>query len=106
MRFTLLLAVLSSAGYAAVDTQAFLKTYCQNCHSGNRPAAGLSDAQPTPEQWTKISLRVRNSEMPPKGAPAPVLTEREAFIAAVDQSVHAQVCAAGPVPGTAMIRRL
>ena len=43
---------------------------------------------------------------PPKGSPAPVLTEREAFIAAVDQSVHAQVCATGPVPGVAMIRRL
>jgi hypothetical protein len=111
MRFTLLLLaelllVFSSAGYAAVDTQAFLRTYCQTCHSGNRPAAGLSVAEPTPEQWTKISLRVRNSEMPPQGAPAPVLAEREAFIAAVDQTVHAQVCANGPVPGVAMIRRM
>lgn len=96
-----------SAPAAGVDTQhTFLKTYCTSCHSGKSPAAGLSTVEPRLEQWMKISQRVRNSEMPPKGAPTPALNEREAFIKAVDDSLHAEVCATGPVPGVSMIRRL
>jgi hypothetical protein len=111
MRCTLLTSALIALAFsghaAAVDAQqAFLKAYCQSCHSGNSPAAGLSTAEPSLEQWTKISQRVRNSEMPPKGAPTPALNERAAFIKAVDDSLHAQVCATGPVPGVSMIRRL
>jgi Protein of unknown function (DUF1588)/Protein of unknown function (DUF1592)/Protein of unknown function (DUF1585)/Protein of unknown function (DUF1587)/Protein of unknown function (DUF1595) len=86
--------------------QTFLKNYCTSCHSGKSPAAGLSTVEPNLDQWMKISRRVRSSEMPPKGAPTPALVEREAFIKAVEDSLHTQVCATGPVPGVSMIRRL
>ncbi len=103
---TAVLALLPLACYGAAGTETFLKTYCQTCHSGAAPAGGLNVAEPSIEQWTKIALRVRNSEMPPMGAPAPPLNEREAFVKSVDAQLHAQVCAAGAQPGTAMIRRL
>ena len=55
---------------------------------------------------TRAALRVRNMEMPPKGAPAPLLDERESFLKAVTIELHQQACAAGPVAGRAPLRRL
>jgi hypothetical protein len=44
--------------------------------------------------------------MPPKGAPAPALAEREEFVSVLGAGLRAKACAAGIVPGPPSIRRL
>ncbi len=109
MRHNLLLVALAlspSNGYTSAASQLFLMTDCESCHSGKSPAAGLNVDHISQDRWTSISLRVRNSEMPPKGAPAPKLEAREAFIKWVDDSIHTEACASGPVAGISPLRRL
>ncbi len=94
--------------------QAFLKSNCAACHSGKAGGSGFSVAQvSTPasfhdqaDRWMRIATRVRNSEMPPLGAPGPTLDSREAFIKLVDDALHVEACGGGIVPGIAPIRRL
>jgi hypothetical protein len=103
-----------AGGQSFPDSQAFLKTYCQSCHSGKSPAAGFHiDQLSAPasfndqaDRWSRVASRVRNSEMPPRGAPAPALEQREVFAKWIDESLHAQTCTAGPVPGPNPVRRL
>jgi hypothetical protein len=101
--------------YTFVESQAFLNTYCGSCHSGKSPAAGFAVTEVTgedsignrAERWTRIAARVRNSEMPPpRSTPAPPLEERESFVKWIDESLHADACALGPVAGVSPIRRL
>src|SRR5947207_1815669 len=80
--------VAQSARYSFSDAQSFLKTHCQTCHQGTAAAAGFDIqeiASPTSvrsdsARWNMLALRVRNGEMPPKGAPAPPADQREQFI--------------------------
>jgi hypothetical protein len=110
----LLLAVLPLAGASFDDAQAFLKTYCETCHSAKSATGGFAvtqvgakaGSQDRSDRWTRIAIRVRNSEMPPRGAPAPALDAREAFIKWIDDSQHAEACASGPAAGVSPIRRL
>ncbi|MCU1262440.1 MAG: Planctomycete cytochrome, partial [Bryobacterales bacterium] len=96
------------------SAQAFLKSNCASCHSGKAGAASFSVAQvSTPgsihdqaDRWMRMALRVRNSEMPPQGAPGPTLGQREAFIKWVDDALHVEACGAGVSAGSAPIRRL
>ena len=102
------------AAYSFETAQSFLNQYCQACHQGKSPAGGfhllrvaakpslLSDA----EKWIKLNTRVKNGEMPPKGAPAPALDAREQFTNWVDASLRAEACAGGVIAGPAPIRRL
>ena len=53
-----------------------------------------------------LALRVRNGEMPPKGAPAPPADQREQFTNWVTASVREAACAAGAMPSPTGIRRL
>ncbi len=94
--------------------QSFLQANCAACHSGKSGAAGfrLADVS-TPaslhdqaDRWMRVALRVRNSEMPPVGAPAPGLDSREAFIHWVDGALHTEACRGGITPGTSPMRRL
>lgn len=92
----------------------FLKGYCVACHQGKSSAGGLdlssfsekSSFQQHPDRWTAVMNRVRNSEMPPKGAKAPSGDEREQFTDWANASLRAEACAAGVTPGPAPIRRL
>ena len=59
-----------------------------------------------PDSWNSLLARVKNGEMPPKGAPAPTMDKREAVIDWVQTSLRAEVCSAGISPGRAPIRRL
>lgn len=118
MRFraTLLLAGLAPCAVAGqfgyADAQSLLKTYCQGCHQGASPAGGLAVAQlaaPTAANtatWSKLLLRLRNGEMPPKGAPAPPLEARERFLEWGNETIHAAACANGLSPGPRTMRRL
>jgi hypothetical protein len=94
------------------DAKTVVAHYCAACHQGKSPAGGLnlqSFAKPPaddPQTWTKILSRVRNSEMPPKGLPAPTFDEREKFIAAIDTALKTAACINGPTPGPHPLRRL
>jgi len=100
--------------YSFDDAQQFLKANCQACHQGAKPAGDFSLQQiaaadslhTQAERWTKVALRVHNSEMPPKGLPAPPLEKREEFATFVTTSVREAACAAGPMPAHSPIRRL
>ncbi len=99
------LLAISPAIYAG--SESFLKTYCEACHEGAKPAGGFAIGRmDQASTFTRAALRVRNMEMPPKGAPAPPLEERESFLKTVTTELHLQACAAGPVAGRAPLRRL
>src|SRR6266568_3654586 len=96
------------------SVQSTLRTYCVACHQGKTAAAKVdltayltSDsvvkARPT---WSRVLARVRGSDMPPKGSPAPGIEEREKFVSWVDGVLRQAACAEGPVPGPSPIRRL
>lgn len=118
-RLALLLALPAAlgaqpAGFSFDDAQRFLKSNCQACHQGSSPAGGFAVNQVTtvetmrtqPERWNKLALRVRHGEMPPKGAPAPAVEDREKFLAWADSSLRAAVCSAGLTAGRMPVRRL
>jgi hypothetical protein len=102
------------ASYSFDDGRQFISMYCASCHQGKSPAGGFPvsrvDTAETlganPNVWNKVAARVRAGEMPPKGAPAPTLDEREVFVRWVQDSLRAEACAAGLSPGPAPIRRL
>ena len=113
----LVLAVIPAAAqnFSFRDAQALLKTYCVACHQGKTPPGGLNlTTRMTTEQtlatdapaWNKLLTRVRNSEMPPKGAPAPSMDQRAALVKWLEPALHAAVCAGGITPGPNPIRRL
>src|SRR5260370_30841986 len=101
-------------GYGFENAQTFLKQYCQACHQGKSPAGGFhlqrvavkESLQADAEKWSKLNARIKNGDMPPKGAPGPALDEREQFISWVDSALRSAACAGGIVPGPAPIRRL
>jgi hypothetical protein len=118
-RLPLLLAIpvvlgAQTASYSFDEAQRFLKSHCQGCHQGASAAGGFAINQVATaetmrtqaERWNKVALRVRHGEMPPKGAPAPAVADREQFLAWADGSLRAAVCASGPVPGRTPARRL
>jgi hypothetical protein len=96
------------------DVQGTLKTYCVACHTGKTAAAKIDLTRyDSPEKvvearstWTNVLTRVRNSDMPPKGSPAPGIDQREKFISWVGDTLRQAACATGPIPGPAPIHRL
>ncbi|MES1258213.1 MAG: DUF1592 domain-containing protein [Acidobacteriota bacterium] len=99
--------------YNNADAQAFLTQHCESCHGPKTAYAGLNFSTLTPatlssqtDRWTRIAMRVRNSEMPPRTVPGPALEARKAFIGWVEDGLHAEACAAGPTAGASPIRRL
>jgi hypothetical protein len=103
-----------AANYSFEDGRQFIKTYCASCHLGKSPAGGFNvsrlDSAETlgadQNAWNKVVARVRGGQMPPKGASAPNLDEREVFVRWAQESLRAEACPAGPVPGPAPVRRL
>ncbi|MSV28134.1 MAG: DUF1588 domain-containing protein [Bryobacterales bacterium] len=99
---------------AFADAQAFLGTYCRSCHDGKSAVAGFSldrvataaTLRTDPRKWIRVTTRVRNGEMPPKGSPAPLLDQRERFVEWADNALRTEACASGIVPGPSPIRRL
>ncbi|MFN0101143.1 MAG: DUF1588 domain-containing protein [Bryobacteraceae bacterium] len=96
------------------DSQRFLRQYCEKCHQDKAPAGGFRLSSVGTEaslgtdaaKWLSLTNRVKNGEMPPKGAPSPSIEEREAFGDWVHRTIRTQACAAGIVPGRSLIRRL
>jgi hypothetical protein len=96
------------------QAQSFLKSYCVSCHQGAKPSAGFNAAKlntlqtmmEDPRKWSRMLTRVRDNEMPPKGAPAPALDKREAFVNYVEDTMKSAACADGISPRPALLRRL
>ncbi len=122
MRFRLSYILVAVPALAAplpddsfAGTQALMNKYCLACHQPKSPAGGFrletvaADAaslRNEPRRWLALANRVREFEMPPKGAPAPSLEEREGFLKWVETSLRREACSAGPVAGPSLIRRL
>jgi len=103
-----------SARYTFNDVQNFLKVNCGACHGGATPTGGF-DLQQIASQatlkseaarWNMLAVRVRNGEMPPKGAPVPPGDQREQLVNWITVSVRAAGCAADGVSTATPIRRL
>ncbi len=103
----MLLAIPLAVCLNAAAPTVFLKTYCVACHRGTAPAGELDLTHTLNHAaWQRVANRVRNFEMPPKGARAPTGEAREVFAASVGAMLHEEVCSAGIRPGAAPLRRL
>ena len=66
----------------------FLKSHCQDCHSGESPEGGLSldseavafDDPEVRRRWSYLFDRVAQGEMPPESAEAPTANDKETFL--------------------------
>jgi hypothetical protein len=107
-------AGVASENFSFQDSQTFLNSYCRSCHEGNAPAGGFhvervnapASLKTHSQKWISLATRVRNSEMPPKGAPAPAYELRERLTDWVQSALRSEACASGVVPGPSVIRRL
>ncbi|MCX6589059.1 MAG: DUF1588 domain-containing protein [Acidobacteria bacterium] len=117
MRFVASFALTVVCGWGAPDfagSQRFLETYCKSCHAGKAAVGGFRlEKVASPESfataaqdWSRLALRVRNGEMPPKGSPAPELNAREELARYVEQTLRTTACASGVGPGPVPLRRL
>jgi hypothetical protein len=117
MRLVASFALMVVGGWGAPDfaeSQRFLETYCKSCHAGKTAVGGFRlEKVASPESfataaqdWTRLALRVRDGEMPPKGSPAPELNAREELARYVEQTLRTTACASGIAPGPAPLRRL
>ncbi|MFN9262479.1 MAG: DUF1588 domain-containing protein [Acidobacteriota bacterium] len=117
MRLVASIALTVVGGWGAPDfaaSQRFLETYCKSCHAGKTAVGGFRlEKVASPESfataaqdWSRLALRVRNGEMPPKGSPAPELNAREELARYVEQTLRTTACASGIAPGPAPLRRL
>ncbi len=104
----------AAAPLAATNPQAFLEANCSACHNGKTKKGNLdvtalkpdfTDA-PTFATWVKIHDRVRDGEMPPKGAPQPEPTERAGFLQAIAEPMTAADAARIRREGRAVLRRM
>lgn len=92
----------------------FIKRYCLECHSGEKPKASLDlsrfDSMDTILSeallWDDILIRLSQGDMPPKEADLPTLNERSEFLNWVESSLQKAACQSGPHAGPAVLRRL
>jgi len=117
MRLVASFALMVVGGWGVPDfaeSQRFLETYCKSCHAGKAAVGGFRlEKVASPESfataaqdWSRLALRVRNGEMPPKGSPAPELNAREELARYVEQTLRTTACASGIAAGPAPLRRL
>lgn len=115
----LLLGLLASVAAAAdpfdsTTAQAFLKSHCLACHSGDKPkgdqrldqlAADFTDPL-SRETWAALLAKVRAGEMPPKERPRPKPAEIDAFANWTDSQLAATHDAFRAQQGRTVLRRL
>ena len=92
----------------------FIKRYCLECHSGEKPKASLDLSRFDSMDkilseallWDDILIRLSQGDMPPKEADLPALNERSEFLNWVESSLQKAACQSGPHAGPAVLRRL
>lgn len=93
------------------EVRPLIKQYCLGCHSGTKPSGGillspddLTGIQKKPELWRTALTRTKERSMPPQGAPAPSLADREKLVAGLTAALDSVVIK--PDPGHTVLRRL
>ena len=92
----------------------FIKRYCLECHSGEKPKASLDLSRFDSMDkilseallWDDILIQLSQGDMPPKEADLPTLNERSEFLNWVESSLQKAACQSGPHAGPAVLRRL
>ena len=92
----------------------FIKRYCLECHSGEKPKASLDLSRFDSMDkilseallWDDILIRLSQGDMPPKEADLPTLNERSQFLNWVESSLQKAACQSGPHAGPSVLRRL
>ena len=92
----------------------FIKRYCLECHSGEKPKASLDLSRFNSMDkilseallWDDILIQLSQGDMPPKEADLPTLNERSEFLNWVESSLQKAACQSGPHAGPAVLRRL
>ncbi|MCW5980372.1 MAG: DUF1592 domain-containing protein [Bryobacteraceae bacterium] len=113
--FPALFAIPAAAEtYTFKEAQALVKKHCLACHHGKSAAGDFNvtkyatpeSIEQQPRAWSKMLARVRDGEMPPKGAPAPAMEQREQFVGWLDRTLKTAACADGISPAPFPLRRL
>jgi mono/diheme cytochrome c family protein len=100
------------AGANPVDS--FFERHCYDCHSGDKPEAGL-DLKKLPRsladpaflgRWTRIHDRIARGEMPPADAERPDADDVAAVTARLDAGIFKADAARRASQGRAAVRRL
>ncbi len=106
----------ADAANKAFETQVtpFLKRNCVLCHQQKNATAGLDLSQyesadaawKHPEVWEKVSARLMDGTMPPKGLPRPPMQQRDAVLTWIRDGLQDLARSAKPDPGRVTARRL
>ena len=96
------------------EVAALVKEHCADCHSGNKPKAGLNlatlkfdAADPrTLATWIRIHDKVSAGEMPPPDETQPKPDERRAAVGALHKTLHAASLTQQKAEGRVALRRL
>lgn len=99
---------------ADIDRGAFVQRYCADCHRGPEPAgrldltalAGSLDDRGAFDRWVRVHDKVRDAKMPPADADQPPADERQAFVAALAESLTAADRARQAAQGRGVVRRM
>jgi hypothetical protein len=120
-RVTLLAAVVLVASASASDSGAkpsavetFFEKHCYECHSGEKPEAGLDLATASRDladpaamaRFVRIHDRVAKGEMPPEDSPRPAAEELKPFLAGLDKQLFDADAARIGRHGRARMRRM
>ncbi len=92
----------------------FLKRNCILCHQAKNATAGLDLSKygtaelawQHPEMWEKVSARLLDGTMPPKGLPRPPMEQRDAVLNWIRDGLENLARNAKPDPGRVTARRL
>jgi mono/diheme cytochrome c family protein len=92
----------------------FLKRNCLLCHQAKNATAGLDLSKFAsaelawrhPEVWEKVSARLLDGTMPPKGLPRPPMEQRDAVVSWIREGLETLARNAKPDPGRVTARRL
>lgn len=92
----------------------FIKSYCIDCHSGDKAKGGLSfdgytseaQARKDRKNWLAMQHVIAGGEMPPKNKPQPTKDEKEFFLTWIENALAKVDCTGPRDPGRVTIRRL
>ena len=95
------------------SVQPVLKKNCYACHNQSLKTADLNlvfkttpNVADDPEKWEKVSTRMMNGTMPPKGMPRPPQSDIETVTSWIREQVAHVEASAKPDPGRVTARRL
>jgi cytochrome c553 len=102
------LAILAATLYAQTPLESTANRYCVTCHNDKLRTAGLSLANVNsapPDTLEKVLRKLRASEMPPAGMPAPDAATRSSVVHSLETQLD-KLAADHPNPGAPGIHRL